>query len=258
MSKDQSGSRMDRWRGRVAVVTGASSGIGRAVALDLLKTGMHVAVCSRRLDLIENMGVEAGAPDAFMAKAADLRMESEIAGFFDAVKDHWQGVHVLVNNAGLGFEGNLATQDPDEWRQMLDVNVLALGICTQQALSQMGDHGEEGQIINIGSMSGHRVPAGSNGMYCATKFAVRALTETFRQELHAKNRPVRICEISPGLVETGFAAHYGGSEDAAEKTYGAFKCLQSGDIVDAVRYVLGQPTHVQVHDVLIRPKGQAS
>ncbi|MDP6551377.1 MAG: SDR family NAD(P)-dependent oxidoreductase [Arenicellales bacterium] len=255
---DQGRSMMDRWRGRVAVVTGASSGIGRAVALDLLKAGMRVAVCARRLELIENLGFEAGVPDAFMAKAADLRVESEIGGFFDAVKSHWQGVHVLVNNAGLGFEGELSTQNPGEWRQMLDVNVLALGICTQQALSQMGGHGEEGQVINIGSMSGQRVPAGSNGMYCATKFAVRALTESFRQELHAANRPVRICEISPGLVETGFAAHYGGSEDAAEKTYGAFKCLQSEDIVDAVRYVLGQPTHVQVHDVLIRPTGQAS
>jgi NADP-dependent 3-hydroxy acid dehydrogenase YdfG len=249
---------MDRWRSRVAVVTGASSGIGRAITLGLLKAGMRVAVCARRLEAIEGLGEEAGMPGAFLACRADLRVESEIVGLFDTVRKRWQGVHVLVNNAGLGFAGDLASQDPGQWREMLEVNVLALCICTQQALAHMKEHHDESHIIHIGSMGGHRVPPGSNGVYCATKFAVRALTESLRQEIHAARRPVRVTNISPGLVETGFAAHYGGSDDAAAKTYGALKCLQSEDIAGAVLYALAQPDHVQIHDILLRPTEQGS
>ncbi len=258
MGDNELNSTRQRWGGRVAVVTGASSGIGRAITLSLLKAGMRVAVCARRLEAIEGLGAEAGAPEAFFAHRADLRAEDEIAGFFQAVRERWQGVHVLVNNAGLGFAGELASQDSDQWREMLEVNVLALCICTQQALAQMNEHNEESHIIHIGSMGGHRVPPGSNGVYCATKFAVRALTESLRQEMHATQRPVRVTNISPGLVETGFATHYAGSTDAATKTYGALKCLQSEDIAGAVLYALAQPAHVQIHDILVRPTEQGS
>ena len=99
---------LDRWRGRVAVVTEASSGIGWAIALDLLQAGLRVAVCARRLSVIEGLGEGAGMPDAFLVCRVDLRVASEIDGFFDTVRKHWQGVHVLVNNAGLGFAGDLA------------------------------------------------------------------------------------------------------------------------------------------------------
>ena len=249
---------IQRWRGRVAVVTGASSGIGRAITLELLKAGMQVAACARRLEAIEGLGKEAGRPDAFWACRVDLRVESDIVGFFDTVRKRWQGAHVLVNNAGLGFAGDLASQDPGQWREMLEVNVLALCICTQQALAQMQEHHDESHIIHIGSMSGHRTPPGANGIYSATKFAVRALTESLRQEMHAAKRPVRVTTISPGLVETGFASHYAGSADAAAKTYGSLKCLQSEDITRAVLYALAQPDHVQIHDILLRPKEQGS
>ena len=256
--EDRNKASMDRWRSRVAVVTGASSGIGQVVTLGLLKAGMRVAVCARRLEAIEGLGEEAGMPDAFLACRADLRIESEIVGFFDTVRKRWQGVHVLVNNAGLGFAGDLVSQDPGQWREMLEVNVLALCICTQQALAQMKEHHDESHIIHIGSMSGHRVPPGSNGVYCATKFAVRALTESLRQEMHTAKRPVRVTTISPGLVETGFASNYAGSTDAAAKTYGALKCLQSEDVASAVLYALAQPDHMQIHDILLRPKEQGS
>jgi len=258
MDHRESNSNIQRWRGHVAVVTGASSGIGRVITLGLLKAGMRVAVCARRLEAIEGLGEEAGMPDAFLACRVDLRVASEIVKFFDTVGKRWQGVHVLVNNAGLGFAGDLASQDPGQWREMLEVNVLALCICTQQALAQMKEHSEESHIIHIGSMSGHRVPPGANGVYSATKFAVRALTESLRQEMHAAKRAVRVTTISPGLVETGFAAHYAGSTDAAAKTYGALKCLQSEDVAGAVLYALAQPNHVQIHDILLRPKEQGS
>ena len=117
--EDRNRTAMERWRGRVAVVTGASSGIGRAITLGLLKAGMRVAVCARRLEAIEGLGKEAGRLDAFLACRVDLRVESEIVGFFDTVRKRWQGAHVLVNNAGLGFAGDLALQDSGQWREML-------------------------------------------------------------------------------------------------------------------------------------------
>ena len=248
---------MDQWKDKVAVVTGASSGIGRAVAFALLEQGMRVAVCARRLEKIEAIGEEAGHPERFFAKRVDLRNEGEVHSFFADVKNHWQPVHVLINNAGLGYAGTLDSQPVSEWREMLELNVITLSLCTQVALTQMSEHGEDSFIVHLGSMSGHRVPAKSNGMYAASKYAVRALTESLRQELHETGRPVRVSSISPGLVETGFAERYSGSAEAAKKTYSALHCLQSEDIASAVLYVLSQPAHVQVHDVLIRPKNQA-
>ncbi len=248
---------MDQWKDKIAVVTGASSGIGRAVALGLLRSGMRVAVCARRAEKIETIGKEAGCPERFFPKRADLRHDEELKLFFADVMNHWGPIHVLINNAGLGYAGALDSQPVHQWREMLELNVVALSHCTQLALSQMSEHGEESHIIHLGSMSGHRVPAGSNGMYAASKFAVRALTESLRQEIHQATRPIRVSSISPGLVETGFAEHYSGSTEAADKTYGAMHCLQSVDIAGAVLYALSQPSHVQVHDILIRPKDQA-
>ena len=132
---------------------------------------------------------------------------------------------------------------------MLDVNVLALTLCMQEAIKDMELAGL-GQIINISSMSGHRVPLGGNvGMYSATKHAVKALTEAMRGELAAKGSPIKIGAISPGMVETEFHAKMGA--DAIE-----IKMLQSDDIADAVCYLLSTPAHVQIHEMMLRPIGQ--
>ena len=176
---------MKQWAGKVAVVMGASSGIGRAIAIELLKSGMRVAVCARRFESIEDLGKAAGYANAFFAKKVDLRDDREIEHFFADIKQRWGGAHVLINNAGLGYEGVLASQSADQWREMLEVNVVALSLCTQQALAQMAEHGEESHIIHLGSMSGHRVPAKSNGMYAASKFAVRDRKSTRLNSSHS-------------------------------------------------------------------------
>lgn len=240
----------------VALVTGASSGIGRAVGRMLAREGMRVAMCARRVERLEELAGEireAGAEARVFG--VDLRDESGITGMFETVQDEWGGVDVLVNNAGLGRSAPLMSAGSDPWREMLDVNVLALCICTREAVRQMRARGDDGHVVHVSSMAAHRVPPQS-GVYAATKFAVRALTEALRQELRAAKSRIRVTAISPGYVETEFAAVYHGDPEAARRTYGRFKVLEPADIAEAVRYVLSQPPHVQMHDLLLRPTDQ--
>jgi NADP-dependent 3-hydroxy acid dehydrogenase YdfG len=249
---------MERWRGRVALVTGATSGIGRAVARALAADGMRVAACGRREARLEELRREVEAIGAEILTArADLRDEAQILAVFSAVRERWGGVDVLVNNAGLGREAPLASGPTDLWREMLEVNVLALCICTREAVRDMRARGDDGQVVHISSMAAHRVPTES-GVYSATKFAVRSLTEGLRQELRALSSDIRVSAISPGYVETEFARVYAGTDEATQETYGRYKVLQPEDVAGAVRFVLSQPVHVQVHDVLMRPTQQKS
>ncbi|MFN3202775.1 MAG: SDR family NAD(P)-dependent oxidoreductase [Bradymonadia bacterium] len=245
---------MERWSGQVALVTGASGGIGRATAKLLASHGMHVAAWARRLDALESLAEEA---PGVVPQQVDLRDEAQIVQAFEAIRARWGGVDVLVNNAGLGHKAPLTTGQTHHWREMLEVNVLALCICTREALADIARRGDQGHVIHISSMAGHRVPLES-GVYSATKYAVRSLTEGLRLELRAAGRQSRVTAISPGYVETGFAAHYHKSDAAAEATYGQYTCLQSEDVAQAVVYALGQPPHAQIHDILMRPTEQES
>ncbi len=175
----------------------------------------------------------------------------------ESARERWGGVDVLVNNAGLGYGSSLLSGETDEWREMLEVNVLGLCLCTREAVKDMRRRGGEGHIFHLSSMAAHRVPPGSN-LYGATKFAVRALTESLRLELHEAELPVRVTSVSPGLVETEFHQRYFGSEEEARRRYSRFKVLEAADIADAVAYALGTPPHVQVHDLLIRSTAQAT
>lgn len=253
----QTTSSLSSWRDRVALVTGASSGIGRAVAESLARAGMRVAACARRAERLEALRDHIGDAGRLLPIAADLRDESAISAMFDRVRERWGGVDVLVNNAGLGHKAPLVSGDSAHWREMLEVNVLALCICTREAVADMRRRDAAGHVIHISSMASHRVPPGS-GVYSATKYAVRSLTEGLRQELRELGSPIRVTAISPGFVETEFAAHYHKSEAAAQATYGRYPVLQPSDVAAAVTYVLGQPPHVQVHDILMRPTEQTS
>jgi NADP-dependent 3-hydroxy acid dehydrogenase YdfG len=247
---------MNAWRDKTALVTGASEGIGWATAGRLVGAGMKVACCARRGDRLRQLGEKLeGQPGELLPLTVDLRDERQILGMFDRVRDRFGGVDVLVNNAGLGRAAPLMSGATDLWREMLEVNVLALCVCTREALADMRSRGDAGHIVHIASMAAHRVPRGS-GVYSATKFAVRALTEGLRQELRETGSNIRVTAISPGFVETGFAANYHQSERAAEKTYGRFKVIQPHEIADAVEYVLSQPPHVQIHDIMMRPTQQ--
>jgi len=245
---------LDRWQGRVALVTGASSGIGRAVSVGLAEAGMKVAVAARREDRLLELREEVGGGE-LLVHPTDLRDEASIDGLFARIRDQWGGVDVLVNGAGLGHLAPLATGETQQWRDMLEVNVLALCICTREAVQDMRVRGDDGHVIHISSMSGYRVAPGG-GVYAATKHAVRALTEALRGELRELRSGIRVTSISPGFVETEFAARYHRSEEAARETYGRYPVLQVDDIARSVAYVLAQPPHVQVHDILLRPTQQ--
>jgi 17beta-estradiol 17-dehydrogenase / 3beta-hydroxysteroid 3-dehydrogenase len=240
------------------MITGASSGIGRAIALRLAQLGYRLALCARREDRLAALQQDFQASGTeVLVQAVDLRQEADILAFFETVRQRWGGVDVLVNNAGLGHKQSLMEGDTEAWREMLEVNVLALCICTREASRDMRAKGGHGHILHISSMSGHRVPGGS-GMYSATKFAVRSLTEGLRQELRSEGLDIRVSSVSPGFVETEFAEKYHQSLEKAQDLYSKYPVLQPEDVADAVAYILSQPEHVQVHDLLVRPTRQVS
>lgn len=243
--------------GRVAVVTGASSGIGRAVSFALAAEGMALAMVARRLDPLVEMKheIEARGGRAFPL-AVDLRDESQILFAFQAIRRELGGVDVLVNSAGLGHVAPLASGATEHFREMLDVNVLALSIMTREAVADMRGRGVPGQIVHVSSLSAYRVQRGA-GMYAATKHAVRALTEGLRQELRALGLPIRVACVSPGDTETAFVERMlrgTGRSPSEEKP--AYRQLDPEDVAGAVLYVLRAPPHVEVHDVLLRPTAQ--
>jgi NADP-dependent 3-hydroxy acid dehydrogenase YdfG len=244
---------LERWRGKVALVTGASSGIGEAVARRLSAAGLKVALLARRRERLEALAAELTPA---LVLPCDLRDEAQLLAAFARVRQEWGGVDVLVNNAGLGRRAPLLSGASEDWREMLDVNVLALCVATREAVADMRRQ-DLGHVIHISSMSAHRVPGGS-GVYSATKFAVRSLTEGLRQELRELGSAVRVSAISPGFVETEFAATYNRDPAAGAVTYGKYKVLESVDVAETVAHVLAAPPHVQIHDVLLRPTDQPS
>ncbi len=245
-----------RWSGRVALVTGASSGIGRAVAERLAAANMRVVVCGRRRALLEDLAERLGARGAdVLPVAVDLRREGDIAALFARVRSAWGGTDVLVNNAGLGRHSPLVDGQTEAWREMLEVNVLALCICTREALFDMRRRGDDGHVVHVSSMAAYRVPP-QGGVYAASKHAVRALTEGLRAELRELRSGIRVSAVSPGFVETEFASVYHQDEEKARLTDPRYKVLEPSDVAEAVAYLLGQPPHVQIHDVLLRPTDQ--
>jgi NADP-dependent 3-hydroxy acid dehydrogenase YdfG len=186
-----------------------------------------------------------------MPVVVDLTQDTSVLRAFDRIREHWGGVDVLVNNAGVGFTAPLASGKIAEWREMLDVNVLALCISTREAVRDMRERGEEGHIFHLGSLSAYRVLPGG-GLYAATKAAVRSLTESLRLELRELGLPVRVTVVSPGYVKTEFHAGFFGDESIAAELYSRHRTLDPDDISDAIVYALGSPPHVQVHDILLR------
>uniref|UniRef100_A0AAY4EQU4 Dehydrogenase/reductase SDR family member 11 n=1 Tax=Denticeps clupeoides TaxID=299321 RepID=A0AAY4EQU4_9TELE len=203
----------------------------------------------------------AGYSGTLIPYKCDLSNEEEILSMFSAIKTLHRGVDVCINNAGLAHNEPLLSGRTEGWRKMIDVNVLALSICTREAYQSMRERGvDDGHIININSMAGHRVvPGADEHFYCATKYAVTALTEGLRQELREAKTHIRATSISPGIVETEFAfRHYDSDPEKAAAVYESIKCLKAADIASAVTYVLSAPPHVQIGDVQMRPVEQVS
>ncbi|XP_050391973.1 dehydrogenase/reductase SDR family member 11-like [Patella vulgata] len=252
---------MERWVGRVALVTGASAGIGAAIARDLVCFGMKVVGCSRNIENIQKLSDELkNEKGSLTAIRCDLSKEEDIIKMFKTITSNESlgGVDVCINNAGLAHNAPILSGKTQEWREMLDVNVMAVTICTREAFQSMKERNvDDGHIIFINSMSGHRIPPKTAvHFYSATKYAVTALMESTRQELRELKSHIRVTGVSPGLVETEFSYRMNKDEEKAKALYSSILCLKGKDISNAVVYALQAPSHVEINDVLIRPTEQ--
>ncbi|KAM9318132.1 dehydrogenase/reductase SDR family member 11-like [Pholidichthys leucotaenia] len=253
---------MDRWKGRVALVTGASVGIGAAIAKELVRHGMTVVGCARDVEKIQKLAEECKSEclcGVLVPIKCDMTNEEEILSMFSVIKGQHRGVDVCINNAGLAHPEPLLSGKTEGWKNMIDVNILGLSICTREAYQSMKERKvDDGHIINLSSMSGHRVVAVTDiHFYSATKFAVTALTEALRQELREAKSNIRATCISPGVVKTEFAPRFRSNDPAkAAAAYTEFKPLEAIDVAHAIIYVLSAPPHVQVGDIQMRPVEQ--
>jgi NADP-dependent 3-hydroxy acid dehydrogenase YdfG len=245
-----------RWGGRIALVTGASGGIGELIARTLAGIGMKVAVVARRRERLETLAAELRKGGAqVMVCAGDVGIEADVLAIFKTIEQQWGAVDVLVNNAGTGMMSTLEAGQWQDWCDTLNINVAAPALCVREALRGM--HGKaEAQIINLSSIYAHRDQVPNFSFYQASKFAVRALTDTLRAELASKGTRVRVGMISPGLVATEFRGRASGGKFTYESYFEKYPPLLPSDISDAVLYMLSTPPHVQVQDILLSPMGQ--
>ncbi|OQV18805.1 Dehydrogenase/reductase SDR family member 11 [Hypsibius exemplaris] len=255
---------MERWSGRTALVTGASVGIGHAVAEALAKSGMNVVACARNVGKIEELAKSVGnAPGKIYPIKCDLTQETEILQMFKTIEEKFKHIDVLINNAGLAHPEDLLTGNTEKWKGMIDLNVLGLSICAREALRLMDkDNIDDGHIININSMAGHNIFASMPiiHFYMGTKHMVTALTKALNAELRQKKSKIRVTSLSPGAVQTEFGHNlYAGSSQATAAAAAfaqTFPLLTGKDIADAVLYVVGAPAHVSIHELIIAPTEQ--
>jgi NADP-dependent 3-hydroxy acid dehydrogenase YdfG len=240
--------------GRVAAVTGASSGIGEATALALARAGASVAIGARRVDRLNALAER--IEGRCLVSELDVADEQQARDFVQTAHDELGGLHILVNNAGVMLLGPVAGADTNEWRRMIDVNVLGLLYATHAALPLIGQSGG-GDIVNLSSVAGRRADAGA-AVYNLTKFGVHAFSEALRQE--ALHDDVRVTIVAPGFVETELQSHTRNPlvQQATERSREEIgEVLQGEDIAAAIVYAVTRPRHVCLNEVLVRPTKQA-
>ncbi len=242
---------------KIALITGATSGIGEAAALKLGKNGFDIIISGRRqerLDKLKKRLEEGGTP--VLALCFDVRNEEEVRSMLTHLPSEWRDVDILVNNAGLasGLEP-LQQGDTIDWNRMIDTNVKGLLYVTQ-CISQGMVARKGGHIINIGSIAGKEVYPNGN-VYCATKHAVDALTKGMRFDLLPHN--IKVTQICPGAVETEFSiVRFHGDKSRADKVYEGYECLVADDIAECIWFVVSRPPHVNINDMVVMPTAQAS
>jgi len=241
---------------KIALITGATSGIGKACAHMLAKEGCDIIITGRRkqrLEEIENEILNKYGRRC-LSLNFDIRRHEEVKKAIDGLGTNWKSVDILINNAGLasGFS-KLQEGDSDDWERMIDTNIKGLLYITREIVPGMVQRAR-GDVVNIGSIAGHEVYPNGN-VYCATKHAVDALTKGLRMDL--LGTPLRVSTIDPGLVETEFSiVRFHGDEDKAKNVYKGMQPLVAEDIADAVRYVITRPPHVQIGEIIIFPTAQ--
>jgi NADP-dependent 3-hydroxy acid dehydrogenase YdfG len=245
----------DKLAGKVALVTGASSGIGEATARLLAAEGAKVAIAARRGDRLKAVADKITTNGgSVLPITADVAEEAQVREMVQKTQAEYGRLDILVNNAGVMLLGMIDGADTEDWRRMININVLGLMYATHAALPIMKQQGI-GHIVNLSSVAGRVANAGS-GVYNASKWAVGAFSEALRKEVYKDN--IRVTVIEPGLVATELPQHITSPEarEQAKNFYGSVKNLDSGDIAAAIAYAVTQPTHVNVNEILIRPTEQ--
>lgn len=247
-----------RLEGAVALVTGASSGIGEATAAALAEEGARVALVARRKDRLDALAERIGGDRALVIEA-DVTDPDQAAGAVERSVSELGRLDVLVNNAGVMLLGPIVDAPVEEWQRMVQLNLLGLLYCTHAALPHLLKAAETeprsvADVINISSTAG-RVARLNSGVYNATKHGVGAFSESLRQEVTARH--VRVTLIEPGATATELAFHNRPEIlEGMAQTFGGIEIMQAEDIAEAIRYAVTQPRRVAVNEILIRPTEQ--
>jgi NADP-dependent 3-hydroxy acid dehydrogenase YdfG len=242
-------------QGKVALVTGASSGIGEATAIALARAGARVAIAARRRDRLDGVaGRIADLRSESLVLEADVAQPEQAETIVARTVDRWGRLDVLVNNAGLMALSPIDRAQVEDWKRMLDLNLLGLMVATRAALPHMRRQ-KDGHVVNISSTAG-RVANPDASVYAATKFGVGAFSEALRREVCRDN--IRVTIIEPGAVATELRDHVPDPEtrERIDSWARSMRQLQSEDVAAAILYAVSQPPHVNVNEILVRPTDQ--
>ncbi|CAH1112020.1 unnamed protein product [Psylliodes chrysocephalus] len=248
----------EKWIGKVAIVTGASSGIGEAIAERLVEEGMQVVGLARRKERLDQIAKRVtGKKGKFYPIKTDMSKEDDILSSFKWVKDNLGTVHVMVNNAGISKLSLFTESDTKSWTDVLQVNVIGLSIATRESIKSMREGNFDGHVVSINSILGHHVANFPlSNMYSPSKHAVTAIHEVLRQELASMGSKIKITDISPGIVDTDLITESSKKIGALNFLKTQIDFLQPKDIAEAVVYVLSTPSSVLVNELIIRPVGE--
>jgi NADP-dependent 3-hydroxy acid dehydrogenase YdfG len=249
---------MESLRGKIVFITGASSGIGQATALEFARQGAKLILAARRLDklteLIPKLD-EAGAEDLLNLRL-DVRDPEAVNEAVSGLSDDWKSIDILVNNAGLSRGlTKLYEDDPENWEEMIDTNVKGLLHVTRAIVPGMVARGR-GHVLSLGSTAGHQTYA-NGAVYCATKAAEKSIMEGLRIDTIGKG--IRVTSVDPGMVETAFSEiRFRGDTDKAAKVYQNITPLQPEDVADAIVWAASRPAHVQIQTMVLTTIDQAN
>jgi NADP-dependent 3-hydroxy acid dehydrogenase YdfG len=241
---------------RIALVTGATSGIGEATARLLSEKSYNLILCGRRQDRLLTLQKELSAKTSVTTLSFDVRDQQEVKKAIQSLQGDWKNIDVLINNAGNAHGLDpIQTGSVEDWDAMIDINVKGLLYVSREVIPVMTQR-NSGHIINIGSLAGKEVYPNGN-VYCASKFAVDALTRGIRMDLNSFG--IKVTSVNPGLVETEFSlVRFKGDSDKASSVYKGLQPLVAQDIADIILYVLSAPAHVVLADITVLPTAQAS
>jgi len=241
---------------KTALITGATSGIGKATAELFAKNGINLVLCGRRADRLHVLQEELGKLVNVTILRFDVSKKEEVFKAIESLPIEFEKIDFLINNAG-NAHGLSSIQDgsTDDWDAMMDINVKGLLYVSKAVIPNMIER-EDGFIVNIGSIAGKEVYPNGN-VYCASKHAVNALNKAMRIDLNKHN--IRVSAIHPGAVETEFSeVRFKGDVDKAKNVYKGFEALQAEDIADIIHFVVTRPYHVNIEDLIVYPTAQAS